>query len=161
MHQPSCQLFWIKSLTAWTIRTCSRYVCATRYGFSKNFQCKILICILYISWFITPSLLASNCFGISRPSHFIRLQYIVWLRITDEGSIPKMRMRSILLIQSDFKNDFSDWWKSLFVFQLNFPSLSCSCFYIVTSQWLNWIMFSWSSWWFTLKYVVHVYLAIR
>ena len=29
--------------------------------------------------------------------------YFVWLRITDEGSIPKMRIWSILLIKSDLK----------------------------------------------------------
>ena len=29
--------------------------------------------------------------------------YFVWLRITDEGSVPEMRIWSILLIQSDLK----------------------------------------------------------
>ena len=35
--------------------------------------------------------------------HFIFWNHFVWLRITDEGSIPKMRIRSILLIRSDLK----------------------------------------------------------
>ena len=29
------------------------------------------------------------------------LNFIVWLRITDEGSVPEMRIWSILLIKSD------------------------------------------------------------
>ena len=29
------------------------------------------------------------------------LDYFVWLRITDEGSVPEMRIWSILLIESD------------------------------------------------------------
>ena len=45
------------------------------------------------------------------------LNYIVWLMITDEGSVPKMRIWSILLIKSDLK-----WCIhlsiSLFIFQL-------------------------------------------
>ena len=36
-------------------------------------------------------------------SHFNFLNYVVWLRITDEGSLPKMRIWSILLIKSDLK----------------------------------------------------------
>ena len=31
------------------------------------------------------------------------VNYLVWLRITDEGSVPEMRMWSILLIKSDLK----------------------------------------------------------
>ena len=31
------------------------------------------------------------------------LNYFVWLRITDEGSVPEMRIWSVLLIKSDLK----------------------------------------------------------
>ena len=34
---------------------------------------------------------------------FSTFEILVWLRITDEGSVPGMRIRSILLIQSDLK----------------------------------------------------------
>ena len=34
---------------------------------------------------------------------FQLLNYFVWLRITDEGSVPEMRIWSILLIKSDLK----------------------------------------------------------
>ena len=36
-------------------------------------------------------------------SLFNFLNYFVWLRITDEGSVPEMRIWSILLIKSDLK----------------------------------------------------------
>ena len=36
------------------------------------------------------------------------LDFFVWLRITDEGSEPAMRIWSILLIESDLK-----WWINL------------------------------------------------
>ena len=39
------------------------------------------------------------------------LSYFVWLRITHEGSVPEMRIWSILLMKFDLK-----WW-SLFIFQ--------------------------------------------
>ena len=47
-------------------------------------------------------------FGFSLIRHFLgislqRLTYFVRLRITDEGSVPEMRIWSILLIKSDFK----------------------------------------------------------
>ena len=50
---------------------------------------------------ITPSLLASACFW-----HFLVIAFQlfilhVWLRITDEGSVPEMCIWSILLIKSD------------------------------------------------------------
>ena len=53
--------------------------------------------------FITPSLLASACLDTFRLSLFNFLNYIVWLRITEEGSVPEMRIWSILLIISDLK----------------------------------------------------------
>ena len=47
-------------------------------------------------------------FGLSFFRYFLALffnlfNYFVWLRITDEGSIPEMRIWSILLIKSDLK----------------------------------------------------------
>ena len=32
---------------------------------------------------------------------FVAYYFLVWLRITDEGSVPEMRIWSILLIKSD------------------------------------------------------------
>ena len=47
-------------------------------------------------------------FGFSLIWHFwgIAIQllnYVVWLRITDEGSVPNMPISFVLLIKSDFK----------------------------------------------------------
>ena len=49
------------------------------------------------------SLLASTCFGTFMTYLFNFLNYFVWLRITDEGSVPVMRKWSILLMKSDLK----------------------------------------------------------
>ena len=49
---------------------------------------------------MTPSLLALACFWTSLSNN---LDYFVWLRITDEGSVPEMRIWSVLLIESDLK----------------------------------------------------------
>ena len=35
--------------------------------------------------------------------HFNFFNYLIWLRITDEGLLPEMRIWSILLIKSDLK----------------------------------------------------------
>ena len=48
-------------------------------------------------------LLASPCLGTFMISHFQLLKLLVKIRITDEGSVPEMRILSILLIKSDFK----------------------------------------------------------
>ena len=58
---------------------------------------------IVILWVITPSLLASACFWHFWASIFNFWNYSVWLRITDEGSVPEMRIWSILLIKSDLK----------------------------------------------------------
>ena len=47
--------------------------------------------------------MASACLGTFGSSLFNFLNFIVWLRITDEGSVPEMRIWSILLIISDLK----------------------------------------------------------
>ena len=49
------------------------------------------------------SLLASASFGAFMTSLFNFLNYFAWLRITDEGSVPEMRIWSILLMKSDSK----------------------------------------------------------
>ena len=53
--------------------------------------------------FITPSPLVSACLDTFGLSLFNFLNYIIWLRITEEGSVPEMRIWSILLIISDSK----------------------------------------------------------
>ena len=47
---------------------------------------------------LTPPLLALACFGTFWASLFNFSNFFVWLRITDEGSVPEMRVWSILLI---------------------------------------------------------------
>ena len=49
------------------------------------------------------SLLASVSFGTFVTSLFNFLNYFVWLRITLEGSVPEMRIWSILLMKFDLK----------------------------------------------------------
>ena len=49
------------------------------------------------------SLFASASFGTFVTSLLNFLNYFVWLRITDEGSVPDMRIWSILLMKSDLK----------------------------------------------------------
>ena len=62
-----------------------------------------MLLILIFRGFITPSLLALTSFGIFGVLYFNFCYYCLWLRITDEGSIPEMRIWSILLIKSDLK----------------------------------------------------------
>ena len=49
--------------------------------------------------------------------HFQLLNYFVWSRITDEGSLPEKRLWSILLIKSDVKW-FIHLSRSLFLYLL-------------------------------------------
>ena len=56
---------------------------------------------IVICGFITPSLLALACFDTYWASLFNFLNYFIWPRITDGGSVPEMRIWSILLITSD------------------------------------------------------------
>ena len=73
-------------------------------------------------------------FGFSLIWHFLGitlqlLNYFVWPRITDEGSVPEMRIWSILLIKSDLK-----WCiKSLFIFQKNTWSSWSLCQFVPAS----------------------------
>ena len=61
----------------------------------------IKIVILWI--YYMASLLASASFGAFVTYLFNFLNYFVWLRITDEGFVPEMRIWSILLMKSDLK----------------------------------------------------------
>ena len=61
----------------------------------------IEIVMLWI--YYMASLLASASFGTFMTSLFNFLNYFIWLRITDEGSVPEMRIWSILLMKSDLK----------------------------------------------------------
>ena len=56
---------------------------------ASHFLCLKLIEIL-ILWFITPSLLALPCFGTF--CHHFSYFKLLWLRITDAGLVPKMRI---------------------------------------------------------------------
>ena len=51
---------------------------------------------------------------------------LLWLRITDEGSILHMRIWSILLIQFDLKMVFLSKQKSIFVLNIHISLLWCS-----------------------------------
>ena len=53
--------------------------------------------------FITPSLLAWACFATFGASLFNFLNRFLWLSITGEGSVPEMRIWSILLTKSKLK----------------------------------------------------------
>ena len=53
--------------------------------------------------FITSSLLASTVFGTFGTSLSQFWNYVVWLRMTDEGLVPEMCILSILFIKSDLK----------------------------------------------------------
>ena len=61
----------------------------------------IEIAILWI--YYMASLLASSSFGTFVTSLFNFLNYFVWLRITDEGSVPEIHIWSILLMKFDLK----------------------------------------------------------
>ena len=69
---------------------------------ASKFSVKFIeIVILWI--YSMESLLASAFFGTLVTSLFNFLNYFVWLRITDKGSVPKMHIWSILLLKSDLK----------------------------------------------------------
>ena len=84
----------------------------------------IEIVILWI--YYMASLLASASFGTFVTSLLNFLNYFVWLKITNKGSVPEMRIWSILLMKSDLK-----WCIHLifFIFQ-RFNSLGeCHCWW--------------------------------
>ena len=105
-----------------------------------------LECHALFQWFVRASKFSElkliidwNCnfvgyytipFGFSLFQHFwssitfYLVKYFVWLRITDEGSVPEMRIWSILLINSNLK-----WCKrlsrSLFLYWVKVWSVPC------------------------------------
>ena len=68
---------------------------------ASKFSVLKLIEIVILWIYYMASILAS--FGTFVTSLFNFLNYFVWLRITDEGSVPEMRIWSILLMKSDLK----------------------------------------------------------
>ena len=66
------------------------------FPYSKSIE----IVILWVYYTIPFGFSLFRHFGASL---FNFLNYFVWLRITDEGSVPEMRIWSILLIKSDLK----------------------------------------------------------
>ena len=88
----------------------------------------IEIAILWI--YYMASLLASTSFGTSVTSLFNFLNYFVWLRITDEGSVPEMRIWSILLMKSDLK-----WCIHLDLFYISTTSLTWWVSLLVDFSW--------------------------
>ena len=58
---------------------------------------------IVILWVYYTIPMASACFGTLGASILNFWNYSVWLRITDEGSVPEMRKWSIMLIKSDLK----------------------------------------------------------
>ena len=89
---------------------------------SKFSVLKCIEIVILLIYYMTP-LLASASFGTFVTS---LLNYFVWLRITDDGSVPEMRIWSILLMKSDLK-----WCIHLifFIFQ-PFNSLGeCHCWW--------------------------------
>ena len=82
----------------------------------------VIICCLKVDFICNFLVYYTVPFGLSLFRHFWAslfnfLNYFVWLRITDEGSVPEMRIWTIVLIKSDLK-----WWKhcsrSLFLYYL-------------------------------------------
>ena len=72
------------------------------FGEHQNFPCLKLIEIVILWVYYTIP------FGFSLFWHFLVITFQlfilhVWLRITEEGSVPEMRIRSISLIYSDLK----------------------------------------------------------
>ena len=86
--------------------TCSQVLRSTlvdlqRLRASKFSMLKLIEIVILWVYYTIP-------FGLSFFRYFLALffnffNYFVWLRITDEGSIPEMRIWSILLINSDLK----------------------------------------------------------
>ena len=68
---------------------------ASKFSVKIDRNCKFLGLLHHPFWLK----LLSALFGII----FQLYNYFLWLRITDEGSIPEMRIWSILLIKSDLK----------------------------------------------------------
>ena len=99
-----CHCWWTKeSLIAHVANSTVDFGWFVAFGEHQNFPCLKLIESVTLLVF-TPSLLASACIYALLGHQFSTIfNYFVWLRITDEGSVPEMRIWSILLIKSDLK----------------------------------------------------------
>ena len=69
---------------------------ASKFSVLKLIEIVILWVFLHHPCWLQLVLALSDC-------HFQFLNYFVWLRIPDEGSLPEMRIWSILLVLSDLK----------------------------------------------------------
>ena len=80
---------------------------------ASKFLCEKFI-VIVILWVYYTIHFGFTLFWHFKASLFTFLNYIVWLRITDEGWVPEMRIWSILLIKSDSKWCIH-WSRSLFL----------------------------------------------
>ena len=109
MHTPlqplgECHCWWTRvSLRAHVAKFCVRLqlvrsvLRAWKLSVLKFIE-SVILWIYYMA-----SLLAPASFGIFVTSLFNFLNYFVWLRIADEGSVPEICIWSILLMKSDLK----------------------------------------------------------
>ena len=90
---------------------------------SKFTVLKLIEIVLFWIYYMASILTSFDTFVTSL---FNFLNYFVWLRITDEGSVPKMRIWSILLMKSDLK-----WCihLGLFIFQPLHSLGECHCWW--------------------------------
>ena len=95
--------FWISILKiSKLLQNCWQWVIdITSFGKHLENSLKLIEIIILWVYYTIP-------FGLSFFRYFLALffnffNYFLWLRITDEGSIPEMRIWSILLIKSDLK----------------------------------------------------------
>ena len=101
-----CHCWWTReSPRAHVAKFCGRLrLIRSVLGASQFSVFKLIeIVILWVNYTIPLSLLALACFGTFWISLSNLWTYFVWLRITDEGSVPETHIWSILLIQSDLK----------------------------------------------------------
>ena len=101
---------------------CSIFLRASKFSVLKFIE----IVILWI--YYMASLLASASYCTFVTSLFNFFNYFVWLRITDEGSVPEMCIWSILLMKSDLKWCIHRSW-SLFIFQPLHSLGGCHCWW--------------------------------
>ena len=115
------------------------------------------------------SLLPSACLGTFVISLFNFLNYFVWLRITDEGSVPEMRIWSILLMKSDLKwcihldlfcipTTSLTWWVVSLLVDQRVPEGTCS--QILRSTSVDFVAFSRASKFSVLKFIEIVIFGV-
>ena len=98
-----CHCWWAsESPTAHVAKFCCRLRLIRSVLRASKFSVIKLIKIV-ILWVYYTIPVGFGFFGHFWDNTFQFLKLLFWLRITDEGSVPKMRIWSILLIQSDSK----------------------------------------------------------